>query len=117
MLLRLRSGVSNLSAPSFIKNHDVDTLLTLDEYRTIRDDSYGFCICLHFDLLRWRRVGICASRLAPSTNDDERALRHVTPNGPTDSQLNVRPRPTGLLDLAPACERHLGSHDNRWYRT
>jgi hypothetical protein len=32
MLLMLRSGVSNLSAPDVIENHDVDTLLALDGY-------------------------------------------------------------------------------------
>ncbi|OSJ09931.1 hypothetical protein BST63_07575 [Bradyrhizobium canariense] len=84
-----------------ITNHDVDTLLTLDEHRTLQDDSDGFCICLRFDLLRRRHVGLCAAYPAPATHDDERALRHLAQNVPIDSQFGIRTRPTCLLGLVP----------------
>jgi hypothetical protein len=80
-----------------MKNHDVDTVLTLDEHRTIQDGLYGFCICLRVDLLRRRHVGLCAAYPAPATNDDERAFRHLARNGPIDSQFSIRARPTCLL--------------------
>ncbi|MDE5447250.1 hypothetical protein GWG65_39290 [Bradyrhizobium sp. CSA207] len=73
LLLSPRSVVCNLSAPRVIKNHDVDTLLALDKYRTIQDGSYDFCICLRLDLQRWCHLRLCAAQLAAATKDDKRA--------------------------------------------
>src|SRR3954470_12975112 len=89
----------SFGARRVIGNHHVDTLLTLDEHRTLQDDSYGFCFCLRLDLLRRRHVGLCAADLAPATMDDERALRYLAQNGPIDSQLGIRTHPTCLLGL------------------
>lgn len=101
--------MNNLSAPRVGKNHDVDTLLALDGAWTIQDDSHDFCIRLRFRFQCWPHLGIRAARLALAAKDGELVLRSLASKIPASSHLNVRPRPTRVLEAASGWLAYPGS--------
>ena len=99
--------MNNLSAASGARNHDVDTLLTLDECQTPRDAFNGFCLCLRIILLLRARLGIRVARLACPTEVGEFVPLRLAFISKTCSDLDFRAYATGFLGLVRSRRRRV----------
>lgn len=101
--------MNNLSASRNVENHDVDTLLTLDDRKTLQDKVYGFSFCLRIVLLLRLGLGIRVARIACPTEVGELVPRRLTLISETCSDLYFRTCSTGFLGFVRA-RRACGSY-------